>query len=162
MPHKFKAMIQRIQSIYLLAAGLVIAALFVFPLVHGVYVNGTPQTIMVTGIYQDVNGQSTHIQVFLPLIIGTALAALLPISVIFFYKERRKQINLCYGLMVVIIGYSYWVSQVVKNAIAGAYLSMSNYGIGIILLSLSLLLIVMAQKAIQKDEKLVKSADRLR
>jgi hypothetical protein len=32
-------MLQRIQSIYLLAAGLVLAALFVFPLVHDVSVH---------------------------------------------------------------------------------------------------------------------------
>lgn len=155
-------MIQRIQSIYLLFAGLVIAGLFVFPLVHGVYVNGQPETIMVTGVFKDVNGQSAHTEVFIPLIIATAFVALLPLTVIFFYKNRRKQINFCYGLMLVIIAYSYWVSQTVKNAIGGAYLNMSNYGIGIILLSLSLLLIVIAQKAIQKDEKLIRSADRLR
>ena len=39
---------------------------------------------------------------------------------------------------------------------------MSNYGIGIILLSVSILFVVLAQKAIQRDDKLVKSADRLR
>jgi glycerol uptake facilitator-like aquaporin len=155
-------MIQRIQTIYLLVAGLVIAGLFVFPLVHGVYVNGQPETIMVTGVFKDVNGQSTHIETFIPLIIGTALVALMPLAVIFFYKNRRKQINLCYGLMLVIIAFSYWVSQTVKSAIGDATMSMSNYGIGIILLSLSLLLIVIAQKSIQKDDKLVRSADRLR
>jgi len=155
-------MIQRIQTIYLLVAGLVIAGLFVFPLVHGVYVKGQPETIMVTGVFKDVNGQSTHIETFIPLIIGTALVALMPLAVIFFYKNRRKQINLCYGLMLVIIAFSYWVSQTVKSAIGDATMSMSNYGIGIILLSLSLLLIVIAQKSIQKDDKLVRSADRLR
>jgi hypothetical protein len=155
-------MIQRVQTLYLLFAGLVIAGLFVFPLVHGVYVNGQPETITVTGVFKDVNGQPAHTETFIPLIIATAFVALLPLSVIFFYKNRRRQINLCYGLMLVIIAYSYWVSQTVKNAIDGAYLNMSNYGIGIILLSLSLLLIVIAQKSIQKDEKLVRSADRLR
>jgi hypothetical protein len=64
--------------------------------------------------------------------------------------------------MLVIIAFSYWVSQTVKSAIGDATMSMSNYGIGIILLSLSLLLIVIAQKSIQKDDKLVRSADRLR
>lgn len=155
-------MIQRIQTIYLLIAGLVIAGLFVFPLVHGVYVNGQPETIMVSGVFKDVNGQPTHTETFIPLIIGTALVALMPLAVIFFYKNRRKQINLCYGLMLVIIAFSYWVSQTVKSAIGDATLSMSNYGIGIILLSLSLLLIVIAQKSIQKDDKLVRSANRLR
>lgn len=155
-------MLQRIQSIYLLAAGLVLAALFLFPLVHNVSVHGNALTIMVTGVYQDVNGASTHTVFFMALTIATVFVALAPLPVIFMYKDRRMQINLCYGLMVLIIAYSYWVSQTVKDAIADAYLSFNNYGIGIILLSLSILLVVLAQKAIQRDEKLVKSADRLR
>jgi hypothetical protein len=155
-------MLQRIQSIYLLLAGLTLAALFVFPLVHDVYVNSKPLTVMVTGIYQDVNGQSAHTGFFIALTIATAFVALLPLVVIFMYKNRKQQIALCYGTMLVIIAYSYWVSQVVKSNIGDAYLTMRNYGIGIILLSLSLVFIILAQKAIQRDEKLVKSADRLR
>lgn len=155
-------MLQRIQSIYLLFAGLVIAGLFVFPLVHGVYVDGKALTVMVTGIYQDAGGQSTHTEAFTALTIATAFVALLPLTVIFLYKNRKRQIYLCYGLMLVVIAYSYWVSQTVKNAIGDAYLNMSNYGIGIILLSISIIFIILAQKAISRDEKLVKSADRLR
>lgn len=155
-------MLQRIQSIYLLFAALVLAALFLFPLVHNVYVNSKPLTIMVTGVYQDVNGQLTHTDFFTALSIATGLVALIPLAIIFMYKNRKRQVLLCYGAMLIVIGYSYWVSQAVKNAIGDAYLSMNNYGIGIILLSLSLVLIVLAQKSISKDEKLVKSADRLR
>lgn len=155
-------MLQRIQSIYLFFATLVLAALFFFPLVHNVYVNSKPVTIMVTGIYQDISGQSVHTEFFTALTVATAIVALIPLVIIFMYKNRKLQITLCYSSMLVIIGYSYWVSQTAKNIINGAYLNMSNYGIGIILLSLSLLLIVLAQKSIQRDEKLVKSADRLR
>lgn len=162
MLHNLTTMLQRIQSLYLLAAGLVIGALYLFPLVHNVYVNGKPLTIMVTGIYQDVNGQSTHTETFMLLAIATALVALLPLALIFLYKNRKLQINLCYLLMLIVIGYSYWVAQTVKGVIDGALLNMSNYGIGILLVSLSLLLIVIAQKSIQKDEKMVRSADRLR
>lgn len=155
-------MLQRIQSIYLLLAGLVIGALFLFPLVHNVYVNGTPVTIMVTGIYQDVNGQSTHTQFFTALTVATVFVALLPLIIIFMYKNRKQQIAMCYGTMLVMIAYSYWVSYTVKNSIGGSDLTMSNYGIGIILLSVSILLVVLGLKAIQRDEKLIKSADRLR
>ena len=155
-------MIQRIQSVYLLLASLVIFALFLFPLVHNVYVAGVPSTIKVTGIFQDAGGAQAHTQSFNALIAATAIAGIIPLILIFLYKNRKQQIALCYGLMLVIIAYSYWVSQVVKSAIGDAYLTMSNYGIGIILLSLSILLIVFAQKAIQRDDKLVKSADRLR
>ena len=117
---------------------------------------------MVTGIFQDVNGQQTHTEFFTALTAATAVAGLLPLGIIFLYKNRKQQINLCYGAMLAIIGYSYWVSQSAKKAIQDANLTMSNYGIGIILLSVSILFVLLAQKAIQRDEKLVKSADRLR
>ena len=155
-------MLQRIQSIYLLFAALVIAALFVFPLVHDVYVDGQSVTIKVLGIYASTDGQAQQIQAFMPLTIATVAVALMPVGIIFMYRDRKKQIMLCYGAMGVILAYSYWVSSTVKNAIGGANLEMSNYGIGIILLSLAIFLVVFAQKAIQKDEKLVRSADRLR
>ncbi len=155
-------MLQRIQSIYLLFAALVIAALFVFPLVHDVFVNGQAVTVKVSGVYGFANGQTEQLQAFIPLSIATAFIAMVPLIIIFMYKNRKKQIMYCYGAMGVILAYSYWVSTAVKNAIGGSDLTMSNYGIGIILLSLAVFLIVFAQKAIQKDEKLVRSADRLR
>jgi hypothetical protein len=155
-------MLQRIQSIYLLFAALVIAALFVFPLVHDVFVDGQNVTIKVTGIYTYINGQANQVLNFLPLTIATIVVAVMPLAIIFMYRDRKRQIMLCYGAMGIILAYSYWVSASVKNAIGGADLQMSNYGIGIILLSLAIFLIVFAQKAIQKDEKLVRSADRLR
>jgi len=155
-------MLQRIQSIYLLLASLTLFALFLFPLVHNVYVNNKPITVMVTGIFQDVNGQQTHTEFFTALTAATAIVGLLPLAIIFLYKNRKRQINLCYGAMLVIIGYSYWVSQSAKNAIQDANLELNNYGIGIILLSVSIVFVLLAQKAIQRDEKLVKSADRLR
>jgi hypothetical protein len=155
-------MLQRIQSIYLFLASLTIFALFLFPFVHDVYVNNKPVTVMVTGIYQNVNGQQTHTDFFTALTAATGVVGLLPLVIIFLYKNRKQQIALCYSTMLVIIGYSYWVSQTVKNAVQDANLAMSNYGIGIILLSVSIVFIILAQKAIQRDEKLVKSADRLR
>jgi hypothetical protein len=158
----FNDMLQRIQSIYLLLASLALIALFIFPFVHNVYVNNKPITVMVTGIYQDVNGQEAHTGFFTALTAATGVVALLPLIIIFLYKNRKQQIALCYSAMLVIIGYSYWVSQTVKNTVQDASLAMGNYGIGILLLSVSILFVVLAQKAIQRDEKLVKSADRLR
>lgn len=117
---------------------------------------------MITGLYQDINGQQVHSEFFIALTVITVIVALLPLIIIFLYKNRKLQIALCYSTILVIIGYSYWVSQTVKNSIHDAYLNMSNYGIGIILLSATILLVLLAQKAIQRDEKLVKSADRLR
>lgn len=155
-------MLQRIQSVYLLFASLVVWALFLFPLVHNVYVNGIPSTIKVTGVFQDVNGVQAHTQTFVALIVATAVVAILPLILIFLYKNRKQQIMLCYGYILVLFGYSFWLAQNVKSATGGADLTTNNFGIGMLLSSISVVLAIMAAKAIQRDEKLIKSADRLR
>ncbi|MET3611182.1 MULTISPECIES: DUF4293 domain-containing protein [Mucilaginibacter] len=155
-------MLQRIQSIYLLFASLVLFALFFFPLAHNVYVNDKPSSIMVTGIYQDVNGVQQHTQTFVALAAITAIVALIPLVIIFLYKNRKQQIAFCYSAILVLIGYSFWMAQTVKGAAGSITLDTRTMGIGLFLTSLSIILIIFAQKSIKKDEKLVKSADRLR
>jgi hypothetical protein len=155
-------MLQRIQSVYLFLAALAIFALYLFPLAHNVYINNIPSTIKITGIYQDVNGQQAHTQIFVALTAVTAIIALIPIVVIFLYKNRKQQIAFCYSAILVVIGYSYWLAQTVKGATDGATLNLENFGIGILLSSISIVLLIAAAKAIQRDEKLVKSVDRLR
>jgi hypothetical protein len=155
-------MIQRIQSVYLLLASLVIFALFLFPLVHNVYVGGVPSTIKVTGVFQDAGGAQTNTQSFIALIAATAVAGIIPLILIFLYKNRKQQMMLCYIYILVIFGYSFWVAQTVKSFTGGADLSTNNFGIGALLSSVSIVLVLAAAKGIQRDEKLVKSADRLR
>lgn len=155
-------MIQRIQSIYLLFASLVTFALFLFPLAHNVYINGVSSTIKVTGIFQDVNGQQAHTETFVALIAATAVVAVLPLILIFLYKNRKQQVMLCYGYIVIVIGFSYWMAQTVKSASGGFTMTTSNFGIGALLSSVTIVLAILAAKAIQRDEKLVRSADRLR
>jgi len=155
-------MLQRIQSIYLLLAGLALLSLFLFPLVHNVYVNNKPVTIMVTGVFQDVNGRQEHTEFFVALAVATGIIAFLPIIIIFLFKSRKQQVALCYSVMLVIIGYSFWMAQTAKKVMGEIQIDTHNWGIGLFLSSISLLFILLAIKAIQRDEKLVKSADRLR
>jgi len=155
-------MLQRIQTIYLLLAGLTLYALFLFPLVHDVTINDKPVTLMVTGIYEYVNGVRTHTEFFVGLTAATAIVGLLPMIVIFLYKNRKQQIALCYSVIFVIVGHSFWMSQVAKGVMGSIQIDTHNWGIGLFLSTISLLLMIFAIKAIQRDEKLVKSADRLR
>jgi len=155
-------MIQRIQSIYLFLAGVLIFALYLFPLAHNVELNGILTTIKVTGLYQMVNGQETHTEVFVALTAVTAIIGLIPLIVIFLYKNRKKQITFCYSAILVIIGYSFWMAQTVKGVTGGITIGTNNMGIGLFLSSLSIVMLIFAAKAIQRDEKLVRSADRLR
>ena len=157
-----KNMLQRIQSIYLLLASLAIFALFLFPLVHNVPVDGKLSTIMVTGVFQEVNGQLAHTQFFVALTAATVVMGLIPLIIIFLYKNRKQQIALCYSAMLVIIGFSFWMAQEVKKVMGSIQIDTHNWGIGLLLSSASIILLIAALKAIQRDEKLVKSADRLR
>lgn len=155
-------MLQRIQSIYLLFASLVLFALFAFPLAHNIFVDGKEINVMVTGVYQNVNGQPQHTETFTALTVITGIAALIPLVVIFLFKNRKQQITLCYVSILLLIGYSFWMAQTVKKVVGPIKLEYRNMGIGLFLTSLSIILIIFAVKAIQRDEKLVKSADRLR
>jgi len=155
-------MLQRIQSIYLLLAGLAIFALFLFPLVHGAIVDGKSLTIMVTGVFQEVNGQQTHTQFFTALTAATAVVGIIPFIIIFLYKNRKQQIALCYSAILVIIGYSFWMSQAAKRVMGDTQIDTHNWGIGLLLSTASIIFLIFALKAVQRDEKLVKSADRLR
>jgi len=155
-------MLQRIQSIYLLFASIVLFALFVFPLAHNIFVDGKLVNVSVTGVYEIINGDDKLLQSFLPLTIATVIAALIPLVLIFLYKNRKQQITISYVAILVLIGYSFWMAQTVKGAVGPITLAYKNMGIGLFLTSLSIVLIIFAVKAIQWDEKLVKSADRLR
>jgi hypothetical protein len=155
-------MLQRIQSIYLLFASAVLFALFLFPLAHNIFVDGKLINVSVTGVYEIVNGQDHQVQPFLALTIVTVIAALIPLVVVFLYKNRKQQITMCYVAILLLIGYSFWMAQTVKKVVGPITLEYRNMGIGLFLASLSIILIIFAIKAIQRDEKLVKSADRLR
>jgi heme O synthase-like polyprenyltransferase len=119
-------------------------------------------SISVTGVFKDVGGQQGYTQFFTALTIVTVVIAILPLFIIFLYKNRRRQLILCYVAILLIIGYSYWMAQTVKGIMGSTQIDTHNWGIGLFLTSISILLIIFAIKAIQRDEKLVKSADRLR
>jgi len=155
-------MIQRIQSIYLFLAGLAILALYLFPLAHNVYVDGVPTTIKVTGTYIDINGVQVIKDHFVALSAVTAVVGIIPFIIIFLYKNRKQQVTLCISTILVVIGYSFWMAQTAKGIIGDNSIGTSNFGIGLFLSSVSILFLVLAMKAIQRDEKLIKSADRLR
>ena len=107
-------------------------------------------------------GAQAHTQSFIALIAATAVAGIIPLILIFLYKNRKQQRMLCYVYILVIFGYSFWMAQTVKSFTGGAELTTNNFGIGALLSTVNIILVLGAAKAIQRDEKLVKSADRLR
>jgi len=155
-------MIQRIQSIFFLFASLALLALFLFPLVHNVNVAGIAENIKIDGVYQIINGQPVRTVSFLMLTIATVALAIVPLIALFMYTNRKLQLALAYGGILAIIGLSFWMSQTVQSVINGASLRTDNYGIGMLLSSVSIVFLLAAARNVKKDEKLIKSADRLR
>jgi len=155
-------MLQRIQSIYLLLSSLAFYALFLFPLVHNVYVGAKPLTISVTGVYQDVNGEMALTQSFTLLAIVAAIVGVIPLVIIFLYKNRKRQIMLGYITVLIIIAFSFWMTKTAESVMGSIQIDTHTMGIGIFLSTISLAFMLLAVRAIQRDQKLVKSADRLR
>lgn len=96
---------------------------------------------------------------------GLAIALVLPIVLslvtIFLYEDRKRQIKLLKADMLL---------QVISLGFAsGVLLSLGGIGtylwdeaLGTLLILISMLLMLMAIKAIRKDEELVRSMDRIR
>ncbi len=155
-------MLQRVQTIWLFFATVALFSLFLFPYIQVLNPDGTAKALKVTGVYQNIGGQVVQTEPFLVLTIATVLAGLLPFVIIFFYKNRKKQIIICYISILALLGYSFWLVQTAKQVLGNITLQIDNYGIGVILPSLAILFIILAIRGIRNDAKLIKSADRLR
>lgn len=146
-------MIQRVQSVYLLLAALLLALTMLFPL--GSFQTQTGQIVDLT-ITSNFFG--SKIWVFL---VPIAFACLLCLTAIFLYQKRKRQIGLAYFALFFIllslgfaVGYGY--GFMVKHE--ASLVSVS----GIFLPLVSIILVSLAIRKIKADEKLVRSLDRIR
>ena len=143
-------MIQRIQTIYLFLASIVSGGLiFVFNLW-----NTLKEQIFVLDLFQE---ELVTIKL-IPFMFITS--AVLSISTIFLYKDRKLQFVI--GRVIVLINLFLLVLLIYLSLTLSGETSVSEKGIGMFIPILAILLLVLANKAIKKDEDLVKSVDRLR
>jgi len=136
-------MIQRIQTVYLLlAAGFSAGLIFVFHLWI------TSENVKVFAMDE---------LLYFGLFLGSAALSLLSI---FMFKNRKFQFVL--GRLNIILNFILLGLLVYQSLNISGEALVSEKGIGIFLPILSIVLLVLANKAIKKDEDLVKSVDRLR
>ncbi|WP_212000123.1 DUF4293 domain-containing protein [Chitinophaga sp. HK235] len=146
-------MIQRIQSLYLLLAAGAGAASLSFDLWKAKLSNGT-QTA--------VNASSNYLLFVLYVII-----ILLALGGIFLFKKRKLQFRLTiFNILFAFaaLGYQYYVVQQTANKLVagGVAISSASYQFASFLPILLIVLLFLAARGIYKDEKLIKSLDRLR
>lgn len=144
-------MIQRIQTLYLLAAAVFSGGLiFVFNL----WSDKSSKAVMAIDL---LNDESLLIKtIFLAFLIS----ALLSLVAIFQFKKRQLQFVIGRINMLInfyLLGVLLYVSLTISGEAA-----VSEKGIGMFIPIVVIVLLAIANKAIKKDEDLVKSVDRLR
>lgn len=157
-------MIQRIQSIWLFLASATIFALFLFPYLQYADIGGMGKALKVTGAYHGMEGQAVREEFFLLQTIATVLLGVFPLYIIFKFKRRKHQIQLIVLEIVLLLLFGTWLYVSASAALTEArqFLSARNIGVGFFLLPIGIIFLFMAIGGIRKDEKLIKSADRLR
>ncbi len=153
-------MLQRIQTVYL-GFVFLLAFLFMF-LPLGLYGEGHGLRLSAVSAFSEWYPAVTHgsFQILL-VFMGLACAAL-SMYTILIYKKRLLQIRLGQFNILLHLGLlvaAFYYLDHVREQIPGADFS---YGAGIFLPLFSLLLILMANRAIKRDENLVRAADRIR
>ncbi|WP_298763239.1 DUF4293 domain-containing protein [uncultured Polaribacter sp.] len=143
-------MIQRIQTLYLLFASAISGGLiFVFDLWDSVKKN----VFAIDLLYSNVLSLKVIPVLFI-------ISAILAFVAIFLFNNRKLQFvigRLAILINLILLGLLIYVSLTLPGEII-----ISEKGIGMFIPIIAVLLIVLANKAIKKDEDLVKSADRLR
>ena len=157
-------MIQRILTVWLLLCSLVLFALFMFPFVWYIDLVGLGKNIYVTGVYSSANNVATKETGFLLMTIATVILALIPIFIIFLYKNRKLQLNMILVQVILICLFAVWMFITANNILdlINQHIGANNIGIGFFLLPVSILCLSFAIRGIRNDNKLIKSADRLR
>ncbi|RZV69286.1 MAG: DUF4293 family protein [Flavobacteriaceae bacterium] len=136
-------MIQRIQTVYLLLAAAVSGGLiFVFNLWTTV---------------EEVKFFAIDNNIYFGMFIGSAVLSFITI---FMYSNRKSQFVM--GRLNILLNLILLGLFVYQSLNLSGEALVSEKGIGMLLPILSIVLLVLANKAIKKDEDLVKSVDRLR
>ena len=138
-------MIQRQQSLWLLLAAVASFLSFKFPFYTGNILENN------LARFEELEGGSN-----LLLLIFTGASVLISTITIFLYKDRKAQLKLSIvGIMISIILLILYFTQVKK-------FSDGNFALTSIFVLAILVGYIMAAKGIRRDQKLVKSLDKLR
>jgi len=151
-------MIQRIQSVYLLATVVVLLMILVLPIATLVNAQSDSFTYLFYGI---VNSEGQIALQAFPLATLLVIMPIISLISIFLYKKRILQMRLCiYNILLMLgsIGLIFFYSFQAKNNL----FTETIFSFPIVLPVVAAILTYLAFRGIRKDEILVKSIDRIR
>ncbi|WP_445725606.1 DUF4293 domain-containing protein [Flavobacterium sp.] len=144
-------MIQRIQSVYLLIATVLS--------IGGVFFADLWKTVD-GDVFFAKNALSSGNGILITMALLFFVSAFLTFVAIFQYKKRQLQFVL--GRLSILINFILLGILVYFTQNLSGEIKVSEKGIGLLIPVFCIVLVVLANKAIKKDEELVKSVDRLR
>lgn len=155
---------QRKQSVFLGLAALLCLATWLFP-VRSYQVGEEPILMMTHGIYTSSGTPITDAALPVPFHVLFSVLAGVLIVAIFLYGNRPRQLRVVRSAWLIIVAIA--VLQFVSGNSLRAYFEKmgpieSSYGISFFLPLVIVVLAFLGERAIRKDDELVRSADRLR
>jgi LPXTG-motif cell wall-anchored protein len=150
-------MIQRIQTVFFFFAFVFVGLLFFMP--FSGFISGMGYNLSLMGIA----GPDGVAQIQQPYWLTTlgAVELILILIIIFLYKKRKLQMKLTLVALVTALllnGAMYWVTNNYKIVLA----SEPSYKAVFVFPAIAAILLFLAHRSINKDERLIKSLDRLR
>jgi hypothetical protein len=154
-------MIQRIQTVYLFLVGVLSIIVFFSP-VAAIITKANVFELSYHGFTSSPPIDALHSSTWAFTIVGTLIPAIAFLT-IFLFKNRRLQLTMCYINFLLID--AYYIIVIASLWFADKQLALPSrwtYHYAIILPVVNMVLTFMAIRAINKDEALVRSLDRLR
>lgn len=151
---KYKDMIQRIQTAYLITSTLLLGLLLRFPLADIMFQNEY-YAFNIFGIHK---GEETIFN-GISLLIFLIFIMLIQVVVIFFYKKRIRQIRMLVFTMILLLGLFGLFFYFAQAAFDGA---VTSYKIPVAFPLVAIILDYLAIRNIGKDEALIRSLNRIR
>lgn len=152
-------MIQRIQSLYLLLAGIFPAITFFYPVC---ILLGIQKWITISSLSYDTVGiEEVFVRHPWGLICCTMAATIVAFIAIFKYKNRKVQLKWVYTAIFLNVFWYLTLSSYVYSLLQRTNFSF-NIEICCLLPLLSIITLILAGRAIRSDEAKVRAADRIR
>lgn len=152
-------MIQRVQTIYLFIALILMVLMYFFPFAKIINVQGIVYTFEFDGVKKAAD--NAYILKTLPTVILLSAICLINFIDIFLYKRRILQMRLCIFsmlLMLGLFGLNYYFLSAAESGIHGTIV----YKYPFIFPIIAAILNYLAFRGIRKDELLVKAYERIR
>ena len=150
-------MIQRIQTVYLLLATILMSLTLFLPL--ATIINGANEVVVKAFVVDGLDGVITTLPLYLGILLSLTTALL-------FFKNRMLQIRICVSAIVLLVGsaafiglYCYRLYDILSATGAEQIFTL---GFASLMPIVAIIPVVLAIRGIAKDEALVRSLDRIR